>query len=153
MPVIRSEIIDGPLDPAGWWRRVQDPSCGATVLMTGQVRDHHEGNRVVRLEYEAYRSMAEDVMEEVLTETARRWPGVRVAAGHALGSMEVGEVSVVAAASAAHRSEAFGACRHIIDGLKERLPVWKKEFGPDGERWQEEVPLRPAEERRDEESG
>ncbi|MFO7769512.1 MAG: molybdenum cofactor biosynthesis protein MoaE [bacterium] len=153
MPVVRSEVTEEVLEPAEWWEQLQDPACGATVLMTGQVRDHHEGREVVRLAYHAYREMAQDVLDQVLRETSGRWPGSRVAGGHSLGEMEIGRVSVIAGVSAPHRNEAFEACRHIIDSLKERLPVWKRESGPGGERWQEEVPLRPPGEGRDEGSG
>ena len=127
----------GPLDVDELRRKVDDPACGATVLMTGQVRDHHQGRAVERLVYEAYDGMAAEVLAAMAEEAADRWPQVRVALAHRTGMLEVGETSVVVAVSAPHRAEAFAACRWCIDTLKERLPVWKQEHGPDGRVWQE----------------
>jgi molybdopterin synthase catalytic subunit len=136
-------ITPDPIDLSALRAEVDHPSCGATVLMTGQVREEHQGRRVERLEYHAYHEMAEDVLEAVVAEVIRDHEDVRMAARHRVGSLDVGEVSVAVAAAAPHRAEAFAACQACIDALKERLPVWKKEFGPDGEVWQEETPLDP----------
>lgn len=144
MPVRSAHLTETPVDTAAVLAAVDDPSCGATVLMTGQVRDHHRGRSVKRLEYHAYRAMAEKELAAIASETVARWPRVHLAAVHRLGAMVVGEVSVAVAAAAPHRSEAFEACRHCIDELKARLPLWKKEYGPGGEVWQEEVPLAPG---------
>ena len=130
---------------------VDHPSCGATVLMSGQVRDQHEQRPVQRIEYHAYRAMAEEVIQEVVAGVISASDGVRVVACHRLGPLEVGEVSVAVAAAAPHRGDAFDACRACIDALKARLPVWKKEFGPTGEVWQEETTLGVGGEHPDEE--
>ena len=132
-----------PLDVEGLRRRVAEPGCGAIVVMLGQVRDHHRGRRVDRLTYQAYAPLAEEVLAEIAGAVAGRWPGLRFALAHRTGTLEVGETSVVVAVAAPHRDEAFEACRWCIDELKRRLPVWKREEGPDGQRWQEEIPLEP----------
>jgi molybdopterin synthase catalytic subunit len=141
MPVISIGLTESPIDASAMLQAVDHPGCGATVLMTGQVRDHHEGRAVDQLEYQAYSEMAEKEFSSVAVEAVDRWPEVRVAAVHRLGDLSVGEISVAVAAAAAHRDEAFDACRFFIDQLKARLPVWKKEYGPGGELWQEERPL------------
>jgi molybdopterin synthase catalytic subunit len=114
---------------------VRHPSAGAIVTFEGVVRDHHEGRAVTRLEYEAYDSMARAEMARIADEVETSMVGVRVACGHRIGTLEVGEVAVVCAASAPHREEAFSACRRLIDELKHRVPIWKREHGPDGASW------------------
>jgi molybdopterin synthase catalytic subunit len=109
---------------------------GAVVTFAGIVRrrGHHLPD-VVRLEYEAYREMAEAVLGEIAVEIEREWPGVRVAIHHRTGALTVGELAVVIAAAAEHRAPAFEACRAAIDRLKLRAPIWKKEIGESGEAW------------------
>jgi molybdopterin synthase catalytic subunit len=92
------------------------------------VRNHSEGHGVQALEYQAYPEMALEQMRQVATEVEDQWPTVRLAMAHRLGHLVVGEVSVIVAASAPHRHEAFAACRFGIDRLKEIVPIWKKEF-------------------------
>jgi MoaE-MoaD fusion protein len=110
--------------------------AGAVVTFAGIVRrrGHHLPD-VVRLEYEAYREMAEAVLGEIAVEIEREWPGVRVAIHHRTGGLAVGEIAVVIAAAAEHRASAFEACRAAIDRLKLRAPIWKKEIGESGEAW------------------
>jgi molybdopterin synthase catalytic subunit len=110
--------------------------AGAVVTFAGIVRrrGHHLPD-VVRLEYEAYREMAEAVLGEIAVEIEREWPGVRVAIHHRTGALAVGELAVVIAAAAEHRAPAFEACRTAIDRLKLRAPIWKKEIGESGEAW------------------
>jgi molybdopterin converting factor subunit 1 len=110
--------------------------AGAVVTFAGIVRrrGHHLPD-VVRLEYEAYREMAEAVLAEIAVEIEREWPGVRVAIHHRTGALAVGEIAVVVAAAAEHRAPAFEACRAAIDRLKLRAPIWKKEIGESGEAW------------------
>jgi molybdopterin synthase catalytic subunit len=144
MPVILTAVVEDPIDVQSILAAVEHPSCGATVLMTGQVRDHHEGRVVERVEYHAYLEMAEKELEGVAGEAVAGRDSLRIAVTHRLGELSLGEISVAVAVSAPHRSEAFDACRRCIDALKERLPVWKKEFGPEGMIWQEETPLMPG---------
>jgi molybdopterin converting factor subunit 1 len=108
---------------------------GGVVTFSGVVRRQSRGKRIVRLEYEAYRPMAERKMAEIGAQLAAEQPGVRVAIVHRVGKLAVGDVAVVIAASAPHRAAAFDACRAAIDRLKESVPIWKKEIAEDGEEW------------------
>jgi molybdopterin synthase catalytic subunit len=114
---------------------VRSPEAGGIVTFTGMVRRHSRGVRVERLEYEAYGAMAEKVMRALCDEIEAELPGARLAVEHRVGVLAIGDVAVVIAASAAHRAEAFTACRAMIDRLKDRVPIWKKEFGEDGTEW------------------
>lgn len=112
---------------------VADPEAGGTVAFLGTVRA--EGGRVARLEYSAYREMAERVLRDVAEEATTKWSIHAMAILHAVGALDVGKPTVVVAGSAAHRGEAFEACRYAIDEVKRRAPIWKKEVGPAGQRW------------------
>jgi molybdopterin synthase catalytic subunit len=111
---------------------------GGLVTFTGLVRRKGRIPDVVRLEYEAYRTMAEKVLEQIADEIEREIGGARVAIHHRVGSLAVGEAAVVVAAAAPHRAEAFTACRAAIDRLKQRAPIWKKEIGESGAAWIED---------------
>ena len=126
------------IDPAGLLHRVASPDCGAAVLFLGTVRDHSPGkDGVTHLEYEAYDGVVERVIADVLAEARARWPVIRVAVSHRTGSLAVGEPAVVVAVSAAHRTEAFAAAAYLIDEVKARAPIWKKEHWPGGAEWVE----------------
>ncbi len=111
------------------------PADGAVCLFVGVVRNENQGRAVLRLEYEAYEEMALALMEEIATETGRRFPVTAVRLVHRLGRLEVGEASVAVAVSSPHRAEAFAGCRFAIDTLKSRVPIWKKEVYADGSTW------------------
>jgi molybdopterin synthase catalytic subunit len=114
---------------------VSHPSAGGIATFLGVVRDFNDGRAVTLLEYEAYGTMAEAEIARIHAELAAEMPGVRVAAAHRIGPLRVGDAAVVCAASAPHRGEAFEACRLLIDRIKARLPIWKREHGPDGPYW------------------
>jgi molybdopterin synthase catalytic subunit len=114
---------------------VSHGGAGAVCVFLGVVRSVNEGRQVERLEYQAYASMARAELERIAGEVEAAEPGVRVAALHRTGSLVVGEVAVVCAASAPHRVEAFDATRRLIEGIKARVPIWKREHGPDGAAW------------------
>jgi molybdopterin synthase catalytic subunit len=114
------------------------PADGALCLFVGVVRDHHQGRAVRYLEYEAYEEMARPLMEEIAAEARRRWPVTEVRLVHRLGRLEIGEASVAVAVASPHRAEAFAACRFLIDTLKSKVPIWKKEYYADGSAWLEE---------------
>ena len=116
-------------------RAVRDPAAGAIVTFLGTTRNTNAGRRVVRLEYEAFASMAEREMRRLADEAKRRWPIRRVAIAHRIGRVPVGETSVAIAVSAGHRAEAFLACRWLIDRLKEIVPIWKREHFRGGVIW------------------
>ncbi len=105
---------------------------GAGSLFRGTVRDHSRGQCVLRLEYDAYESMASRELARVETELLERWPVRSAAIVHRLGTMEVGEVSVAIAVSSAHRNDAFQACQYAIDRIKQVVPIWKTEMTQDG---------------------
>jgi molybdopterin synthase catalytic subunit len=129
-------IVASPLQVADVLAVVEGPERGGVVTFAGVVRrqGHHLPD-VIRLEYEAYVEMAEQVLADIAEELEREWPGTRIAIHHRVGSLAVGETAVVIAAAAPHRAEAFDACRAAIDRLKERAPIWKKEIGESGEAW------------------
>lgn len=114
---------------------VSAPDVGGTAVFVGTVRNHSEIGTVDRLEFSAYREMAERVLRHIAEEAAEKWPLAGVAILHAVGDLAVGETTVVVACSASHRHESLEACRHLIDEVKRLVPIWKKEVGPRGERW------------------
>ncbi|HEV8688146.1 MAG TPA: molybdenum cofactor biosynthesis protein MoaE [Gaiellaceae bacterium] len=114
---------------------VADEGAGAIATFTGTVRADSRGRRVVRLEYEAFTEMAEDVMAGLAAELRGRYDLHAIAIHHRVGVVEIGEASVVIAVSAPHRSDALAACREAIDRLKETVPLWKKEVYEGGEEW------------------
>ena len=111
---------------------VQGPECGGTCLFLGTVRNGPEEAGVTEIEYSAYDAMAEAEIERILADVRQRWPTARVALRHRVGRVPVGEASIAIAAAAPHRAEAFAACRHVIEEVKQRLPIWKKEYRVDG---------------------
>lgn len=129
------DLTDQPLNAEALSTAVMRQSDGGLVVFSGVVRNHSEDRAVRYLVYEAYREMALAKLDEVRQETLQRWPMANVAMAHRLGRMEIGEVSVIVAASAPHRAEAFEAGRFAIDRLKEVVPIWKKEFFEEGESW------------------
>jgi len=115
-------------------REVAGADCGAVVSFVGTVRATNHGKRVVRLEYEAYPEMALRIFEQIAAQAREKW-AARVAIHHRTGALEPGEISVVIAAAAPHRGDAFEACRHAIEALKKDAPIWKRELYPDGSSW------------------
>lgn len=132
------QVIDGPICADDVIRRVADPGNGAICVFYGVVRNHAVSGRATRyLEYEAYREMAEAKMAEIAEEIRAKWGIERLAMTHRTGRLEIGEPSVVIAVGTPHRAQAFDACEYAIDRLKEIVPIWKKEIGPDGTEWVE----------------
>ena len=128
-------IVADPIDANALESLVTHASAGALVRFDGVVRDHNEGLAVTRLEYEAYESMAVAEMTRIGAEITTAIPDLRIAAHHRVGSLAIGEAAIVCVASAPHRAQAFDACRMLIDRIKERVPIWKREHGPDGPYW------------------
>lgn len=135
-----------PTEPV-WVRLSEQPSTvdalattastatGGTVTFTGTVRDSCDRGPVSYLEYSAYEAMADEVMRQIASDAVRKWSLHGVAIDHAVGRREPGEVTFVVVCAAARRDEAFEACRHVVDEVKLRAPIWKKEVGPWGARW------------------
>jgi molybdopterin synthase catalytic subunit len=111
---------------------VRRPDAGGIALFLGVVRDHADGKAVARLDYEAHDALALREMRLILDEVVRELPQARVAVLHRTGQLAIGDLAVVVGASAPHRAEAFAACRKAIELVKERVPIWKKEWAPDG---------------------
>jgi molybdopterin synthase catalytic subunit len=148
----RFRVQSTPLDPAALERLVAHPGAGAIVTFTGTVRDHGRGRQVTLLDYEAYGPAAELALSQIGEEIRQRWDVEHVAIAHRVGSLAVGEASVVIAVAAPHRDAAFAACRYAIERIKEFVPIWKKEHYADGASWigserdyQVEIGRRPGE--------
>lgn len=122
-----------PLEPGRYRLALGNPGAGGYASFEGWVRDHNEGRRVERLEYEAFESLGTREGERIVEEATRRYGVLGASCVHRLGSLAVGDLAVWVGVSAAHRGEAFAACRYIIDEVKHRLPIWKKEHYPDGD--------------------
>ena len=108
------------------------PECGGTCLFLGTVRNGPAESGVAAIEYTAYDDMAEAELQRIVADAGERWPGARIALRHRLGRVAVGEPSIAIVAAAPHRAQAFEACRYVIEEVKHRLPVWKKELRADG---------------------
>jgi molybdopterin synthase catalytic subunit/molybdopterin converting factor small subunit len=128
-------LVEGPIDAEAVAAEVADDKAGAIATFQGTVRSQSRGHNVIALEYEAYSGMAEQVMAEIADEVKARYDLCSVAVTHRVGRVEIGETSVAIAVSAPHRQDAIAACRDVIDALKERVPLWKKEFYEGGEEW------------------
>ena len=124
---MRTAIVEKPLDACALLDEVANTRNGATVLFVGTVRDINDGEPVTGLAYSAYSQMASRELESIAREAAARWQTSDVVVEHRIGSLELGDASVVIAVAHPHRAEAYDASRYIIEELKKRLPIWKKE--------------------------
>jgi len=122
-----------PLEPGRCREALADPACGGYASFEGWVRDHNDGRRVRRLEYEAFEALAIKEGERIVASAIERHGVRRAACVHRIGDLGIGELAVWVGVSAEHRDEAFAACRYIIDEVKHRLPIWKKEHYQDGD--------------------
>jgi molybdopterin synthase catalytic subunit len=127
-----------PLDLAALQARMGDPGAGAIVSFLGTVRDHKQGRRVLRIDYEAYEPMALKELHRIGTTLLERWSLQRACLVHRTGRLGVGEASVAIVVAAAHRAPGFEALRYAIEALKKDVPIWKKEHFEDGEVWVQE---------------
>jgi molybdopterin synthase catalytic subunit len=135
---VRIEVVDRPLDPAAVLKEVERDDAGAVAVFVGTVRDHSEQRTgVTHLEYEAFEDRVEELISALVAEAGSRWPILAGVVEHRVGRVNLGEPAVVVAVSSAHRSDAFDAARYLIDQLKERAPLWKKEHWPGGAEWVE----------------
>lgn len=129
------KITEKPIDVQKVIDTATSLGAGAVNVFIGTVRNTAHGKNVVWLEYEAYESMAVAEIRKIIDEASHRWPLLGWAVSHRVGTLKPAEVSVVVAVSAPHRRESFEACQFIIDTLKEKVPIWKKEVFEDGEEW------------------
>jgi molybdopterin synthase catalytic subunit len=121
-----------PISPAALLAEVASPECGGICLFLGTVRDGPEDGGVTGIEYSAYEPMAVAELDRIRAEAVKRWPGARIAVRHRLGLVATEDASIGIAVAAPHREAAFAACRYVIEAVKQRLPVWKKELRADG---------------------
>ena len=124
-------LVVHPIDASALLTQVHSPERGGTACFIGTVRDHHHGRSVLRLEYSAYAPMAEAECGRILAEAESRWDVV-VALQHRIGQLAIGETAVAVAAASAHRGDAFLGCRYVIEEVKRRVPIWKREIYADG---------------------
>jgi molybdopterin synthase catalytic subunit len=137
-----AELTDAPLAVDAIADRVADDGCGALVLFVGRVRNRFEGRAVERITYSGYRPMAQTRLARIADELQRETPGARVAIAHRLGTLEVGEASVVIAVAAPHRDAAYEVSRRALERLKREVPIWKREHYHGGDAaWREEESL------------
>ena len=129
------DITYEPLDINTVAAKVARDSNGAVVTFLGTTRDHTAGRKVLFLEYEAYRPMADKQLALIADEIQERWQVLDVAISHRLGRLEIGEASLAVAVASPHRRSAFEACQYSIDRIKQIVPIWKKEFFEGGEVW------------------
>lgn len=141
--MIRTAIVDVPIAPAALLAAVTSAATGATTLFLGTVRDINEGRAVTGIEYSAYTAMATEELQRVADEAAARFDGIRVAVEHRTGTLQLGDVSVAIAVAHARRTPAMDAQRFIIEELKRRVPIWKREHYVEGD-WHWVDPTAPA---------
>lgn len=124
-------VQSDPIDLLALTTRVAAADHGGVASFVGLVRDHHAGRSVVALSYSAYGPMAERECATIVAEAETRWP-VRIALAHRVGALLIGDAAVAVVAASAHRDAAFLACRYVIEEVKRRVPIWKRERYADG---------------------
>ena len=135
-PMLNDIIISNKkLNAGAIIEQVVVPEAGGINMFIGTVRNHTKGRKVLRLEYEAYVPMAEKEISKIIEEAREKWTLYHVIVHHRIGILSIEEKAVAIAVSSAHRHEAFESCRYIIEELKKRVPIWKKEVFEDGEVW------------------
>jgi molybdopterin synthase catalytic subunit/molybdopterin converting factor small subunit len=128
----RHSVRNTPLSVEEALAAVSHPGVGGIALFIGTVRDHADGRAVGRLDYEAHPILADKEIDRLWNAIESEYPGLRLHIQHRVGTLQVGDLAVVIAAGAAHRADAFAACRAAIERIKETVPIWKKEWDPDG---------------------
>ncbi|HET7178751.1 MAG TPA: molybdenum cofactor biosynthesis protein MoaE [Chryseosolibacter sp.] len=136
------KITEKPIDVQKVIDTASSLGAGAVNVFVGTVRNTAHAKNVLWLEYEAYEAMAVAEIKKIIEEAAQRWPMLGWAVSHRVGTLKPGEVSVVIAVSTPHRKDSFSACQYVIDNLKEKVPIWKKEVFEDGEEWISASPAR-----------
>ena len=129
------EITSNPIDPSRITARVKTDSNGAVLTFLGVTRNYSGDRKVLHLEYEAYRPMADKKLEQIVEEIHHRWDTIDVAIVHRIGRVFIGEISLIVAVSSPHRKSVFDACQYAVDLVKTMVPIWKKEFFEGGEVW------------------
>jgi len=139
--MMRATLVDRPIDLSALCGEIANPRHGALTTFIGTVRNRNDGRAVVALDYSAYPEMAERELERIATEAVARWPECDLLVEHRVGHLALGDTAVAVVAAAPHRDTAFAACRYLIEEVKRRVPVWKREHYADGTReWVNQVP-------------
>jgi molybdopterin synthase catalytic subunit len=120
---------------------LEDTSAGALSVFIGKVRNRGRSGNVSEIYYEAYSEMAEEKMREIENEAQAKWPIKKLVTIHRIGNLKVGETSIIIGVSSEHRHEAFEACKYIINNLKTRVPIWKKEISEESQKWADGILL------------
>ncbi|QMV43701.1 molybdenum cofactor biosynthesis protein MoaE [Cohnella cholangitidis] len=131
----RYVITESDIDVNSILAKVYHPDHGAAIAFVGTTREWTAGQRTVTLEYEAYIPMAESALAQIGEEISARWPGTLCAISHRIGTVGIGQISVVIAISSSHRAASYEASRYAIERLKQKVPIWKKEIYEDGTEW------------------
>ncbi len=129
------EIVDKPIDVEEVRQKVASRNAGAITVFIGTVREMTKGKKTLRLEYQAYPSMAVKMFEQIAKEIKEQWPEAKVAISHRVGRLEISDIAVVIAVSSPHRKMAYAANEYAIERIKQIVPIWKKEFWEDGTEW------------------
>ena len=129
---MRAAMVDRPIDTAALLSEVADHRNGASVLFIGTVREMNDGEPVTGLDYSAYGAMAQRELSDIAVEAAKRWETTDIVVEHRIGELGLGDISVAIAAAHPHRAQAFEAARYVIEELKRRAPIWKREHYVDG---------------------
>ncbi len=127
-----SAVVSAPIQVDALIQRVQGPGTGALAIFLGTVRNRNDGRPVLGMDYEAYGPMAESELARIVADVMQQVAGVSVAVEHRVGALAVGEVSVAVVAGHPHRAPAFDAARHVIEEIKRRVPIWKREHYAEG---------------------
>ncbi|MEH6931209.1 molybdopterin synthase catalytic subunit MoaE [Bacillus sp. JJ783] len=129
------EVIDAEISIEEVVKKVVRRECGAVTTFIGTVREFTKGRRTLYLEYVAYKTMAEKMLQKIGSEVKEKWPGTHVAITHRIGTLQISDIAVVVAVSTPHRKEAYEANEYIMERIKQIVPIWKKEFWEDGDSW------------------
>jgi len=130
-----------PIDISALMASVPDTESGAENIFIGRIRGTAQGDRVTGMEYEAQEILAEKIIAEIIHETKARWSVREICLQHRIGTLKAGEISIFISVKSSHRDEAFQACRFLIDQIKKRAPIWKKEYYQNTSKWLENNPL------------
>ena len=141
--VSATAITAQPLDLAALLRTIDSTGAGAVATFLGLVRDHNQGRRVLHLVYEAYEPLALKALDRIVAEAAEQWPSATLAIHHRIGTLAIGEASVLIAAASPHRADAFAVCRYAIERIKQIVPIWKHEYFEGGDVWIEGAVANP----------
>ncbi|KXG10149.1 molybdenum cofactor biosynthesis protein MoaE [Anoxybacillus rupiensis] len=128
-------VTDQPILIEDVVRKVVRPEAGAVAVFVGTVREFTNGKRTLFLQYEAYTTMAEKMLERIAQEIKERWPEAKTAITHRIGKLDISDVAVVIAVSTPHRKDAYEANQYAIERIKQIVPIWKKEYWEDGTQW------------------